>query len=188
MREKLVYVLNPDGLTESIFVARGEANEGQYRGKRFTKAGLKAEKKRIKEEAKQQAKAQYDAINSQIEKPEEKDFKKDEQFSLSYNEYYSTEPIKILDDTSLDYNDLSVADKEKIKVLIHGSMSGWIGVFDKDSMLNYRETQSPFLKKDDIKSILNIMNVDDVELSFYKNPQGIIVFRGSGLLSQEKDG
>lgn len=49
-KEKLVYILNPDGLTESIFVAKGEPNEGQYRGKRFTKAGWKAEKKRLKDD------------------------------------------------------------------------------------------------------------------------------------------
>lgn len=54
-KEKLVYILNPDGLTESIFVAKGEPNEGQYRGKRFTKAGWKAEKKRLKDEMLAQA-------------------------------------------------------------------------------------------------------------------------------------
>lgn len=181
MREKLVYVLNPDGLTESIFVAKGEPNEGQYRGKRFTKAGLKAEKKRLKAEAKQQAKSQYEAISSQISKPEEQDFKKDEQFSLSYSEYYSTEALTVIDEN------VNNAEIGKLKVVIHGSMSGWIGIFDKDSMLKYKELQSPFTKKDEIKSILSLMNVEDIELAFYKNPQGIIVFRGNGLFSQEKD-
>jgi len=67
-KEKLVYVLNPDGLTESIFVAKGEPNEGQYRGKRFTKAGLKAEKKRQREEALNQARAAAaDADSSSID-------------------------------------------------------------------------------------------------------------------------
>lgn len=57
-KEKVVYVLNPDGLTESIFVAKGEPNEGQYRGKRFTKTGWKAEKKRVRDEMLAQAAAE----------------------------------------------------------------------------------------------------------------------------------
>ena len=64
-KEKLVYILNPDGLTESIFVAKGEPNEGQYRGKRFTKAGWKAEKKRLKEEMLAQAHQQEQSYSEQ---------------------------------------------------------------------------------------------------------------------------
>lgn len=72
-KEKLVYILNPDGLTESIFVAKGEVSEGQYRGKRFTKAGWKAEKKRLKEELTHQSLEQVGSNTplNQLDAPED---------------------------------------------------------------------------------------------------------------------
>lgn len=158
-KEKLVYVLNPDGLTESIFVARGEKNEGQYRGKRFTKAGLKAEKKRIQEEALRQAEAL---------KPQTR----------------SAEGLKTNDGNGMAYDDYLVNSGTTPMALrpvrIHGSVSGWVGAFDKSGeMILYREFND-FKAKQDINEAIDTMNIINYNLRFYKNSQGIIVFKGEG--------
>jgi hypothetical protein len=161
-KEKLVYVLNPDGLTESIFVARGERNEGQYRGKRFTKAGLKAEKKRLKEEALKQAemlKPQITEVGGLVEK---------EGNALAYSDYdVPTGIIQI--------------SRKAIK--IHGSALGWIGIFDKDvEMILYREFKEGFKSKNEINNAISNMNITNFNLRFYKNSQGAVVFKGEGEL------
>ncbi len=158
-REKLVYVLNPDGLTESIFVARGEKNEGQYRGKRFTKAGLKAEKKRVQEEALRHA----ETLKPQMS---------------------NTSVLKTDDGNGLAYDDYLVnagSTALRIKpVKLHGSVSGWVGAFDKNGeMILYREF-GDFKAKNDINEAIETMNIINVTLRFYKNAQGIIVFKGEG--------
>lgn len=163
-REKLVYVLNPDGLTESIFVARGEPNEGQYRGKRFTKAGLKAEKKRVQEEALRQAELLKPQINNVS------DLKTQEGDGLSYSDY----------DTNTGVIKLTLK-----PVKIHGSATGWVGVFNKDvEMILYREFNDGFKAKSDINNAIESMHVINFNLRFYKNSQGVIVFKGEGELQQ----
>lgn len=159
-REKLVYVLNPDGLTESIFVARGEANEGQYRGKRFTKAGQKAEKKRIQEETRAQL-----AANMPIQQsvPE---IAPQEQTSLSYEEYFksmSSEPTFIR------------------QVKIQGSLAGWVGIFDEGGeLLHYREFVNGFKTKDEVNSALKKISVNNNNLKYFQTVQGAVIFKGFG--------
>ena len=159
--------MNPDGLTESIFVARGEANEGQYRGKRFTKAGLKAEKKRIQDEAFRQAellKPQMGNVGGLVT---------DEGTGLSFNDYNANTGI------------IKIAIKP---VKIHGSATGWIGVFDKNvEMILYREFKDGFKAKSDINTSIEGMNIINFNLRFYKNSQGVIVFKGEGELQQSVD-
>jgi hypothetical protein len=159
-REKLVYVLNPDGLTESIFVARGEANEGQYRGKRFTKAGAKAEKRRVQEEALRQAellKPQSDSVEELVMA---------EGDGLSFADYN---------------NENEQFAKNIVSVKIHGSAMGWIGLFDsKADMIFYTEFKGGFRNKQDINEAIEVMNVSNFSLLFYKNAEGAIVFKGEG--------
>jgi hypothetical protein len=164
-KEKVVYILNPDGLTESIFVAKGEPNEGQYRGKRFTKAGLKAEKKRLRDEALKQA---------EMMKPQTSDvgaLVTNEGDGLTFDEYN-------VDTSSLKLN---------IKTIkLHGSATGWIGVFDKDAeMILYREFKEGFKAKQDINSAIQSMNIINFNIRFYKNKQGVILFKGEGELEYE---
>lgn len=169
-KEKLVYVLNPDGLTESIFVAKGEPNEGQYRGKRYTKAGLKAEKKRQREEALRQAetmKPQAQNVSGLVT---------NEGDGLSYFDYAA-----------------STSSTQTIvkNVKLHGSATGWIGIFNNESeMISYREFPDSFKTKQQIYSTLDSMHIKNVNLHFYKNKQGIIVFKGDGELYNdiEKNG
>jgi hypothetical protein len=166
-KEKLVYVLNPDGLTESIFVAKGHPNEGQYRGKRYTKAGLKAEKKRQRDEALRQAESLKPQIN------EVTGLVQNEGDGLSYTDYTSS----------------TVNQTRRVKsVKLHGSATGWIGIFnDKSEMIVYREFPESFKAKQQIYDILTTMHITNPNLHFYKNRQGIIVFKGDGELYHDSE-
>lgn len=98
-KEKFVYILNPDGLTESIFVAKGEPNEGQYRGKRFTKSGWKAEKRRLKDELMHQSLEQA-AVSNPLNSFEEKlDSKAGEAKTWEeYSQHTNTITITVLEE------------------------------------------------------------------------------------------
>lgn len=161
-KEKLVYVLNPDGLTESIFVARGEKNEGEYRGKRFTKAGAKAERKRQQEELKASI-----SINSLDPLG---DLETKESSGMSYDDYYGADEENQNESTQ--------------DVKVHGSIKGWIGIFDdKSNILKYYEQDSIFKNKDAIREILKEMNVTASKINFFKNREGAFIFKGEGTLT-----
>ena len=158
-KEKLNYVLNPDGLTESIFVARGEKNEGQYRGKRFTKAGLKAEKKRMQDELK--ASMQVTATP----------------------EVLITEAIPTVG--SVSYEEYGKDNDEDVKtdhIRIFGSMKGWFIVFDitDNNVIKYEEYDLPFDSKNDVQSKLESEKILKSRIKFYKNNKGIVFFKGFG--------
>lgn len=163
-KEKLNYVLNPDGLTESIFVARGEKNEGEYRGKRFTKAGLKAERKR-----------QQDELRASIVTPasleDVGELNQKESSGLSYDDYYSN------NDTE------TVVEVEHVK--IHGGIIGWLGVFDeKGNMIKYHEKGSFFNNKEEIKQTLKDLNVTANKIKFLKTKQNAFIFKGEGSITK----
>lgn len=157
-KEKLVYVLNPDGLTESIFVAKGEKNEGQYRGKRFTKAGLKAEKKRMQEELK---------ANIQ---------------TISTPEVLITESIPNVGSVSYAEYDKTNDEITTEQVRIFGSMKGWFIIFDltDNNVIKYEEYDNHFIDKKDIQSKLESEQIMKSKIKFYRNSKGAIFFKGFG--------
>lgn len=157
-KEKLNYVLNPDGLTESIFVAKGEKNEGQYRGKRFTKAGLKAEKKRMQEELK---------ANLQI---------------ISTPEVLITENIATLGGVSYEEYDKDNEEVKTEQVRIFGSMKGWFIIFDltDNNVIKYEEYEIGFSDKKDIQDKLESEQIIKTKIKFYKNNKGAVFFKGFG--------
>lgn len=160
-KEKLVYILNPDGLTESIFVARGEKNEGEYRGKRFTKAGLKAERKRQQEELK----ASIIATPAHLEEVGELGQK--ETSGLSFDEYYGSHNVE----ETVTVN----------KVKIHGGIIGWLGVFDSEgNMVKYYEKGTTFNSKEEIKKILKDLNVTAGKIKFLQTKQNAFIFTCEG--------
>lgn len=157
-KEKLNYVLNPDGLTESIFVARGEKNEGQYRGKRFTKAGLKAEKKRMADELK---------ANIQV---------------VSSPEVLITESIPTVGAVSYAEYGKEEEAVSTDQVRIFGSMKGWFIIFDitDNNVIKYEEYDVPFGNKSDVQSKLEEEKILKGKVKFFKNNKGIIFFKGFG--------
>ena len=158
-KEKLVYILNPDGLTESIFVAKGEKNEGQYRGKRFTKAGLKAEKKRMQDELK---------ASLQVTTPQE---------------VAITEPINMINHSvSLAEYDKTNNDFKTEQVRIFGSLKGWFILFDvtTNDVLKYEEYDEPFKSKTEIQNILIKEDISDAKFKIYKTNKGAVFFKGFG--------
>lgn len=158
-KEKLNYVLNPDGLTESIFVAKGEKNEGQYRGKRFTKAGLKAEKKRMQDELK---------ASIQV---------------VSTPEVLITESIPTLGSVSYEeYGKDNEEDTKTDHIRIFGSMKGWFIIFDvsDNNVIKYEEYEAPFSNKNDVQSKLESEKILKSKIKFFKNSKGAIFFKGFG--------
>lgn len=158
-KEKLVYVLNPDGLTESIFVARGEKNEGEYRGKRFTKAGLKAEKKRKQEEMK---------ASLQLATPSEMPIT--ESISVSTGSVSLEEYDKVNDEV------------KTVSVHIFGSMKGFIILFDTETndVIKYEECSESFTNKKHVQSIINELGIKDSHLAYFKTDKDAVFFKGFG--------
>ena len=165
-KEKLNYVLNPDGLTESIFVAKGEKNEGQYRGKRFTKAGLKAEKKRMQDELK--ASLQLNQTSSP--------------------EVLITETIPTVG--SVSYEEYGKDNDAEIKtdhVRIFGSMKGWFIIFDitDNNVVKFEEYAENFNNKQDVQDKLEQEKILKGKVKFFKNNKGVIFFKGYGEITNE---
>lgn len=157
-KEKLNYVLNPDGLTESIFVAKGEKNEGQYRGKRFTKAGLKAEKKRMQDELK---------ASMQV---------------VATPEVLITETIPTVGSVSYAEYDKTNDEVKTDQIRIFGSMKGWFIIFDitDNNVIKYEEYDVPFGNKQEVQSTLEKENILKGKVKFFKNNKGAIFFKGFG--------
>jgi hypothetical protein len=198
-KEKVVYILNPDGLTESIFVAKGEPNEGQYRGKRFTKAGWKAEKKRLKDDMLNQSLEQINASTP----PSQDDLKNlEETIKPSHNNVKTWEEYSTFQNTSaievIDEEDVHVeigqsdapVEVENSTIMVKPNLAELMRELEEtdsepaivnDNVETNNDSASDSTKKHmvyivgSIKGSIFVLNQNTLEpISFHENPSGFV--------------
>jgi hypothetical protein len=207
-KEKLVYILNPDGLTESIFVAKGEPNEGQYRGKRFTKAGWKAEKKRLKDEMLAQAYQQeqsYTETSVPLENLKPQDGKEWVKSFEEYEKAAETTSIQIISnsvppavmetvetdvmvpETIIDSIQPSLVDfiNENNNIIedtvrIFGTVKGAVFIVSKSGEpIQFRDFPTGFVSKTELLEKLTLMGLKYPKIQYVETETSGVMFSGT---------